>query len=133
MLRRASAFGCVAAVLLAGCAKGGAAGAGAGPSVIVVAPTNAPPPIVVGGPVDGPRAKRENDDQHVAGAHMLVEWDGTWVPATLIERRGERWLVHYDEGWRPPALPLEELVDSGSIGARMRHAGEPPAKDDEDP
>ena len=45
-----------------------------------------------------------------------VEWQGSWWPAMLLERRGARWLVHYDhfgDEW-------DEVVGDDRIRPRRR-------------
>lgn len=46
--------------------------------------------------------------------HVDVEWRGSWFPAVILERRGSRYLVHYEgysEDW-------DELVGAERIRAR---------------
>jgi len=54
-----------------------------------------------------------------------VEWRGSWFPAVVLERRGARWLDHYEgysEDW-------DELVPDERI--RRRTASPEPPDDDE--
>lgn len=65
----------------------------------------------------------------VARDEVEVEWHGTWWPAVVMEKRGGRWLVHYDdysEDW-------DEVVSSERIRERQvqRSAPEPTETDDE--
>ena len=69
------------------------------------------------------------EDGRAEGDLVEVEWRGSWWPATLLERRGARWLVHYDgygKDWdevvvierirhrRAPAEePIVEPIDEG--------------------
>lgn len=61
-----------------------------------------------------------------------VEWRGSWWPATLVERRGARWLVHYDgygKDW-------DEVVTLERIRDRRPRDDEPsiePMDEDSDP
>jgi hypothetical protein len=36
------------------------------------------------------------EDGRTSGDLVEVEWRRSWYAATLLERRGARWLVHYD-------------------------------------
>ena len=108
-----------------------AASAGPAPLVIPVAGVSGPP-IAVGGPADAPHPAQEGDG-HSAGQHVTVESHGSWLPATLIERRGDRWLVRYDESWGGARDSLEELVEAERIRPPAPHMDEEHSPDDVDP
>jgi hypothetical protein len=123
----ATALLCGAAV---GCMKP-AASVGAAPLVIPVSSVSGPP-IAVGGPVDAPHPAQEGDG-HAVGEHVMVESHGSWLQATLIERRGDRWLVRYEASWGGARDSLEELVESERIRAPVEHVDEEHSPDDVDP
>lgn len=81
-----------------GCACQRRAAAPAGVPTVVVAVT------VVDGPaieVLGAAAAAHPagaSDGHASGDRVEIEWLGSWLPATLVERRGDRWLVRYEAG-----------------------------------
>ncbi|HVH42070.1 MAG TPA: hypothetical protein VM925_06990 [Labilithrix sp.] len=118
-----AAFG-LATILLLGCVR-------------AVPPISAPTLIVVervGGsalptasdtPVSADPSWQTKDE-------VEVEWHGAWFPAVIIEKRGSRWLVHY-EGY---ASDWDELVGPERVRER-RASTEPedadPASDEPDP
>lgn len=119
--------------LLWGCAKTAAA-----PGVpildVSVAPSRAAVLSVAPAP-DPPQATPEPDGFEI-GERVLVELHGTWLTATLIERRGERWLVHYDErrgATQDARDSLEELVDSERIRVPIEPIDDDMRPDDVDP
>lgn len=118
------------AAALTGCMKP-AASAGLAPLVIPVGGVS-DRPIAIGGPVDPPPPANESDG-HAAGEHVVVESHGSWLPATLLEHRGDRWLVRYEAAWGGALDSLEELVDSTRIRAPVEHAEEEHSPDDVDP
>ncbi len=105
----------LACAVLAGCAPRAGATVAA-PAVEVPVHTVGGRPIVTG---DDP-----HDDGRSAGDHVEVEWNGSWWPAVLLERRGDGWLIHYEgygDEWdeivgherlrdRRPAEPDDEPV-----------------------
>jgi hypothetical protein len=72
------------------------------------------------------------EDGRGQGELVDVEWRGSWWPATLLERRGARWLVHYDgygDDWN-------EVVSIERIRDRRMQDDEPviePMDEDVDP
>ena len=133
MLRHRLAF-LAAAALLAGAAAGcmkPAASAGAAPIVIPVAGVDGAP-LAIGAPADPPHSSNA-DDGHAVGERVAVESHGTWLPATLIERRGDRWLVRYDAAWGGARDALEELVERHRIRVPVERVDEDHTPDDVDP
>jgi hypothetical protein len=63
----------------------------------------------------------------------MVESRGSWLGATLVERRGDRWLVRYDERWGGARSSLEELVETRRIGPPAPPTDEEHSPDDVDP
>jgi len=114
----------------AGCMKPAPSG-GAAPLVIPVAGVHGQP-VAIGGPADQPHASHP-DDGHAAGEHVMVESQGSWLPATLIERRGDRWLVRYDAAWGGARDALEELVETARLRPPVEHMDEEHSPDDVDP
>jgi len=113
-----------------GCMKP-AVSAGPAPLVIPVAGVSGPP-IAIGASVDPPHPAQESDG-HVAGEHVMVVSHGSSLPATLVERRGDRWLVHYDAAWGGALDSLEELVETARIRPPAEHMDEEHSPDDVDP
>jgi hypothetical protein len=72
-------------------------------------------------------------DGHEAGDRVLVELHGTWLLATLIERRGDRWLVHFDERRGATRESWAELVESERIRVPLERTEEDMGPDDVDP
>lgn len=72
------------------------------------------------------------EDGRAEGDLVDVEWRGSWWPATLLERRGARWSVHYDgygDEWN-------EVVAIDRIRDRRPAPAEPdiePMDEDNDP
>jgi hypothetical protein len=119
-----------AAAALTGCMKP-AASTGPAPLLIPVAAVSGPP-IAIGGPVDTPHPAYESDG-HAVGDRVAVESHGSWLQATLIERRGDRWLVRYDAAWGGARDSMEELVETARIRASAPHMDEEHSPDDVDP
>ena len=72
------------------------------------------------------------EDGRSEGDLVEVEWRGSWWPATLVERRAARWLVHYD-GY---AKDWDEVVTLRRIRDRGPAIPEPaiePMDEDGDP
>ena len=126
---RLAFFECVSGAL-AGCMKTAAPG----PAAAIVIPVGAVsgPPVAIGGAAESPHFANENDG-HVAGEHVLVESHGTWLPATLVERHGGRWLVHYAASWGGALDSLEELVESARIRPPVEPMEQEHSPDDGDP
>lgn len=61
------------------------------------------------------------EDGRATGDLVDVEWRGSWWPATLLERRGARWLVHY-EGY---GSDWDEVVTIERIRDRRQRVPEP--------
>jgi hypothetical protein len=120
-------------VLLAaiGCAAPGSAGPRANvPAVVVVALVDGPP-ISVGGAPMAPHPDDERDGFAV-GDRVQIEWQGSWLPATLIERRGDHWLVRYDAG--PDSREDgEEAVARARIRVAVEAADDETGEGDVDP
>lgn len=115
---RAVAVGIIITIISAGgCAR----------TSTIVAPT-----VVVVGGVEGQPELASAEVTNAKGSwrakdEVDVEWRGSWFPALIIERRGARWLVHYDgyaEEW-------DELVPGERIRPRTARV-EPPDDDDPD-
>ena len=104
------------------------------PAAAIVIPVDAVggAPIAIDGRTESPHFPSENDG-HVAGEHVLVESHGTWLPATLVERRGGRWLVHYSASWGGALDVLEELVESTRIRPAAPNMDQEHSPDDGDP
>jgi hypothetical protein len=82
-------------LLCSGCMKATAAAPSA-PLVVQVTSVSGAGIAVV-----GPSASEHSSsgpDGHAAGDRVEIEWQGSWLPATLVERRGDRWLVRYETG-----------------------------------
>lgn len=95
--------------------------AGCAPRVATIAaPTIDVPVRSVGSlPIATMPAEPAPDDGRAAGDLVEVEWKGSWWPAVLRERQGERWLIHYEgygDDW-DEAVPDERIRD--------RHSEEP--------
>lgn len=61
-----------------------------------------------------------------------VEWHGSWWPAVIVQRRGGRWLVHY-EGY---GSDWDELVGADRIRERrieLKLDVDEPAEEESDP
>lgn len=114
-----------------GCMKAAAPPAGVAPLVIPVAEVRGGA-VAIGAPPEGPRPSPA-DDGHRPGEHVTVESRGSWLTATLLERRADRWLVRYDERWGGARDALEELVETRRIGAPAPPADEEHSPDDVDP
>ena len=84
------------------------------------------------GAAELPRVRRDLDD-HSPGDRVEVEQRGSWLPATLIERNGDRWLVHYDERRGAAGDTLDELVEHERIRVPLRPVEDDPGVDDVDP
>jgi hypothetical protein len=117
-LPRAVAVGIfVIAVGVVGCAR----------TTPIVAPT-----VVVVDGVDAQQQLASTEATNAQGSwhakqEVDVKWRGTWFPAVILERRGARWLVHYDgysDEW-------DELVPDERIRKREVKI-EPPDDDDPD-
>jgi RNA binding activity-knot of a chromodomain len=77
------------------------------PTVIVpLSPAQAPPASTSARPsptfnVEPPAQPAVNDP--AVGDDVQVEWNGTWYPATILERRdAQAWFIHYtgyDASW----------------------------------
>lgn len=94
----------VAAALLAGCAARPATAVSAPTVEVAVRP-------VTGDPFVATEEPRE--DGRKAGDAVEVEWNGSWWPAILLERRGDGWLIHYDgydDDW-DEVVGLERIRD----------------------
>ncbi|MDB5215552.1 MAG: hypothetical protein JWO86_3479 [Myxococcaceae bacterium] len=133
MLRHRLAWFAAAALLLgafAGCMKP-AASSPAAPLVIPVAAVDAPG-IAAGATIDAPHSSAP-DDGYAVGERVAVESHGSWLPATLIERRGDRWLVRYDAAWGGAREALEELVERDRIRVSVEHVDEEHTPGDVDP
>jgi hypothetical protein len=115
-LPRAVAVG-ITLLVVAGCAR----------TTPIVAPT-----VVVVGGVEGQQQLASAEYTNAIGSwrakdEVDVEWRGSWFPAVVLERRGARWLVHYD-GY---ADEWDELVPGERIRRRTASI-EPPDDDDPD-
>lgn len=85
-------------------------------------------PIAGVASADAPHAPEELDGPE-PGDRVEVEWKGSWFPATILERRGDRWLIHYDrfgDEW-------DETVDRERIRARVKAVEDETTEDDGDP
>lgn len=118
------------ALLAGGCVKASTPGGG---PVVVVPVTRLDEKVASGLriAVDGaeppPRVTHDLDD-HTPGDRVEVALYGSWLPATLVERDGDRWLVHYDERHGAAVDALDELVERERIRLPL-----PPMDDDSGP
>jgi hypothetical protein len=72
------------------------------------------------------------EDGRSEGELVEVEWRGSWWPGTLLERRGARWLVHYDgyeKDW-DEVVTIERIRDRGP---RIPEPAIEPMDEDVDP
>lgn len=92
-------------------------------------PVVAPIVVSVGAVARTPAATVGASAVETAGfdAHdeVEVEWNGRWWPAVVLERRGRRWLVHYENY----GSDWDEVVGAGRIRER---SAEPDTDRDED-
>lgn len=89
------------------------------------APISAPTVVVVESIRDGAFAPFSEGPVESAASwqardEVEVEWQGAWFPAVVVEKRGTRWLIHY-EGY---GTDWDELVGVERI--RERRAGTMP-------
>lgn len=109
------AFACLTSCLFfaaGGCMK---AGPPAGVPTVVVAVTSVDGPgisVLGAAPVTRPAGE---SDGYTAGDRVEIEWQGSWLPATLVERRGDRWLVRYEAGEADHREYAEETVERERI------------------
>jgi hypothetical protein len=94
----------LASLLVVGCAR--------------TTPVAAPTVVFVGG-VSGSALESSYDAPEHGGAwkardEVEVEWHGQWWPAIVLEKRGPRWMVHY-EGY---ASDWDEAVAGDRIRER---------------
>jgi hypothetical protein len=61
------------------------------PTVVVPIAAVSGPGISVMGDADG-RHKTQDADGRTVGDRVEVELQGSWFPAVLLERRGDKWL-----------------------------------------
>lgn len=104
--------GLVVALAAAGCTR---AAAPAGIPVVVV-PVGAVDArsltVVASAPQAAPPAAA---DDFAPGDRVEIQWMGSWLPATLVERRGDRWLVRYEAGEDDDREYAEETVERERI------------------
>lgn len=84
--------------------------------------------IDASGKADAPHIGHDADGP-AAGDRVEVEWQGSWFPATILERKGDRWLIHYDrfgDGW-------DETVERERIRPRVKPVQDEASEDDGDP
>jgi hypothetical protein len=121
MLRH-TVVGLLGSVLLLGCVDRGKS-----PSVpvvqIAVKPVAGGGVAVAGGPSSSSHSLL---DARGPGDEIDVQWHGSWWPAVILDRRGQRWLVHYD-GYGDDA---DEVVGDDRI--RSRRTKLEPVPDDAD-
>lgn len=106
------AVGGLVAVASGGCTRGRAAPAV--PVIVVPVAAVAGPPLPVTGAAPPP-ASSGDADGYATGDQVEVEWQGSWLPATLVERRGDRWRVRYllgddEDSAEPGGEAAEEIV-----------------------
>lgn len=122
---RGLAGACAVLLSCAACATGGPPPSVPTLTVPVVAAAGSPPAV-------GPTPKgagRSEADARAAGDRVDVEWRGSWYPAVLLERRGDGWLVHYEDfgdEW-------DETVGLARIRDRTSRLEESDVEDDGDP
>lgn len=124
-MRLSEQLACLA-VLAVGCMKS-APPAGV-PTLVVPVTAVSGSALSLMATADAPRAAPDPEGQ-VTGAHVEVEWQGYWLPATLLERHGERWLVHYES----PGLERDEVVERKRIRTPAAVVDEAPSEPDVDP
>lgn len=101
----------------AGCTKAGRAPAL--PVIVVPVADVTGPALPPAGP-GAPPAPIGDTDGLVSGDRVEVEWQGSWLPATLVERRGDRWRVRYalgdgEDSGEPDTDAAEETVERERI------------------
>lgn len=124
MLRRV-ACACAVALSCAACATSAPPPSVPTLTVPVVAASGSPP--VVGASAKG--RSHDEPDTRASGDRVDVEWRGSWYPAVLLERRGDGWLVHYEDfgdEW-------DETVGRARIRDRRGRLEETEVEDDGDP
>jgi hypothetical protein len=117
---RAVSVGITLALALVGCTRARPIQA---PTVLVVEGVAADPITFARVGDDG----RGGSGSWKATEEVEVEWHGSWWPAVVIDRRGNRWLVHY-EGY---GTDWDEIVGGERIRERRLEA-EPSADEDDD-
>jgi hypothetical protein len=125
MLRLRLALGGLACCLLS-CMKAGAP-AGVPTMVVPVMAVSGPGISILG---EGKSGKAAHDaDGRAVGDRVEVELHGSWFPAVLLERRGDKWLVradrHGDES--------DEIVEREHIRMPLEAAPDDFVEDDGDP
>ena len=93
MRMRLTGLACLIVLLAVGCMKAGPPGGV--PTVVVPVTAVSGSAISLMATADAPHTGRDPDGR-ATGERVEVEWQGSWLPATLLERRGDRWLVHYE-------------------------------------
>ena len=135
MLRHRLAFLAAAAFLAggaSGCMKQTASGPSAAAPICIPVVGVRATPLGISAPADPPRSSTD-DDGRAVGERVAVESHGSWLPATLVERRGDRWLVRYDAAWGGARDVLEELVERHRICVAVEHVDEEHTPEDVDP
>lgn len=81
------------------------------PTLVVPVEALRGPAIVESASAVAPHAEAEPDALDV-GDVVEIESNGTWLPATLVEQRGDRWLVLYlaTTGDRIPEVVERERI-----------------------
>ena len=88
MLLRAVAVGFVLAPSVLGCVRSETTPLR--PTIVVV------DGVVGSGPAISPFEAPDHSGTWSPRDEVEVEWQGSWWPAVVMEKRGARWLVHYE-------------------------------------
>ncbi len=86
MVLRAVAVGVLTTILASGCAR----------SAPVKVPTVVFVDAVGGGGIPAPTGPADERSSWSPREEVEVEWHGSWWPAVVLEKRGSRFLVHYE-------------------------------------
>ena len=100
-----------------------------------VRPVSAPTVVYIEGVTGGPGIAASGERSESGGSwrakdEVEVEWHGSWWPAVVMEKRGNRWLVHYENY----GTDWDEVVAADRIRERRAELeGEESEKEDDQP